>query len=156
LWKSDWRLPTRLQSGEMNQLGGYREVGSGALSPRPWLMTIRTSARATHVVRTDAKAPAKPACRFMGTLSRSTQCGFIRQCGKSSRIFGVLSDHLRAEMPPALPVHPHPALRNVRFTPESGQSACIISKRWYQYQLKVPLELKIMRMCRGTVLCSSD
>jgi hypothetical protein len=44
---------------------------------------------APHVVRTDAKAPAKPACRFMGTLSRSTRCGFIRQCGKNSRILGL-------------------------------------------------------------------
>jgi hypothetical protein len=46
-----------------------------------------SAAAATHVMRTDANAPAKQACRFMGTLSRSTAGGFIQHCGKSSRIF---------------------------------------------------------------------
>jgi len=64
-------------------------VGWGVFGSRPWSQTIPTSASATHVIRTDAKAPAKPVCRFMGTLSRSTGCGIIRHCGKSSRIFGL-------------------------------------------------------------------
>jgi hypothetical protein len=79
---------TRLQTALRMQFRSYREVGWAALISRKRSLAIRKSARATHVMSTDAKAPAKPACRFMGTLSRSTRCGFIQQCGESSRIFG--------------------------------------------------------------------
>src|SRR5215469_1187876 len=79
--KSDWRLLTRLQSGDTNaasrlltgrmERAQFTPAQHDELQPQP--------------VRTDANLPAIS----WDTLFRSTGCGIVWHCGKSSRIFGL-------------------------------------------------------------------
>src|SRR5262249_47328853 len=91
--KSDWRLPTRLQSGDTNadwrlQTGGiaraqFAPAQHDELQPQPAIM------------RTDAKGPAKPTCHFMGyplPLNGRYYSALWQEFGN----FRSLSDHSRA------------------------------------------------------------
>jgi hypothetical protein len=62
--KSDWRLPTRLQSGDTSAAS---KLLTGGIERAQFTPAQRDELRPLPVVmRTDAKAPAKPACHFMG------------------------------------------------------------------------------------------
>src|SRR5262249_48109213 len=92
--KSDWRMPTRLQSVDTNVasrlLTGWIERAQftpaqpDELRPQPAIM------------RTDAKAPDKPACHFIETPSHAHAMRYYSALWQEFENFRSLSDHSRA------------------------------------------------------------
>ena len=65
--KSDWRLPTGLQSGDANEAS---RLLTGVIERAQFTPAQHDELRPQPtVMKTDDKAPAKPACHFIGTPS---------------------------------------------------------------------------------------
>ena len=94
LWESDWQLPTRLQSGDSNAAS---RLLTGGIERAQFTPAQHDKLRPQPVVmRTDAKAPAKPACHFMRHPLPLNATRYHPALWQEFENFRSLSDHSRA------------------------------------------------------------